>query len=118
MSNKTGPCRALIAYGLRGSAIILATDNADLARETDAVSDGAEDCGLTADGNERAGLYLFEGEGTWRVHVGFEGDKDVELEWEGTERPVLPHELPALLALAPPDEELLAWGADYREESP
>src|ERR1051325_2656481 len=97
MPNQTGPCRALIAFGARGSAIVIATDNAALAQEIAAVSDRAEDVGVEADGNEDPGIYLFEGEGIWQTYTDFEGGKDVELEFDGTTRPVTPTELPELL---------------------
>jgi hypothetical protein len=71
------------------------------------MSSKAEDVGVEADGNEPPGLYLFEGEGMWHTYYDPEGGKDVQLEFEGTTRPVHPSELPelpALLAMKPAEE--------------
>lgn len=120
MSNKTGPCKALIAYGMNGTAVVIATDNRWLAEEIDNIpSDGGEDLGLTADGNEKAGLWLFEGEGTWIVSHDQEGFKDVDLEWEGTEVQAKTEDLPALLSMKPnwEDEVSDAEDSEGRTES-
>lgn len=104
MSRKTGPCRVLLAFGLRGTAIVLATDNADLAEEISNIpSDRAEDLGVEADGNEPPGVYLFEGEGVWCTYRDFEGCSDAQLEFSGTTRPVSPSELEKLLVIRPPE---------------
>lgn len=90
--------RALIAVGMNGTRVVLATDSERITWETEEISDSAEDLGIP-DGPAGAELYLFEGE----PHTYLSGpDYHEETDWRGSTRAVTMEELPALLAMEAP----------------
>ena len=99
---RSGPERALIAVGLGGSAVVVATDGRWIAADIDSISDGAEDIGL--DYPSGPGLWLWEGEGREALSGPPDEPDEIAVEYEGRLRRVEPHEAAALLAMTPPEE--------------
>ena len=84
--------RALIAVGLRGISVIVATDGQWISRYWD----GAEQIRLP----HKAGLYLWTGRARVPAHAPGE---TAHIEWDGATREVEPQELAELLKMEPPD---------------
>jgi hypothetical protein len=96
-SRRSGPIRAVIAVGLKGTAVVVAHDSDWLAADMDGINDMADDLGL--DTEDGPGLFLWEGEGRI-VYFGLE--ESCETRYAGKCRRVLPAELSGLLAMKPP----------------
>lgn len=98
---KSEPVRALVAVGAGGTAVVLATDSAWLGYDIDGISDGCDDLGIEAPRDR--GLWLFEGT---VKETGYHGPEGFEpgTEYDGRCRRPEDHELPALLAMTPPED--------------
>lgn len=99
--------RALLVPDVLGYVRVVATDSACVANTVDAVSTDADECGIIDAGREchEPGFYLWEG--TSRLdYENCEATTPTEVVYEGTVRAVLPNELPALLAMSPPEPEV------------
>jgi hypothetical protein len=93
--------RALLARGLHGSMIVIATNGPWLNSDIEnGPGDCVEDLGLIGPKEcQEPGLYLWEGTGK----IYYSGpDYEPDSSYTGTVRPVTMEELPALLAMEPP----------------
>jgi hypothetical protein len=71
--------RILLARGLAGTCIVVATDSAWVQCEVDAISDGAVDLGI--DEPEEAGLWLWTGELKLECYTSFDNGYEPETEY-------------------------------------
>ncbi len=111
MSDQSGTERALIAVGMKGTAIVLSTDGPWLAFDVEEISSYVDDIGL-CDVPEEPGLYLFEG----KAHSVRYSDGDFNTTWTGTVSHVSPAQVLDLLAMRPPEAPTTPahegdWGA-------
>ena len=105
---KSGVERVLIACGISGTEVILATDGPWVSCEMDNINDLCEQ--TIGDGwtyGMPPGLYLLEITAKIKSHMDtIDGPGEPECEWDGgTCRAVKPEELAELLAMKPPDED-------------
>ena len=102
MQTTSGPIRAVVAAGVAGTGVVVATDSAWLAHDIENMSDEIDDIGL--DHPPGPGVWLWEGSG--KLAPGGPADEPGEQvpEYAGRYRAVEPHELAGLLALEPPEE--------------
>lgn len=101
---KSGVERVLIACGMKGTEVILATDGPWVASEIDNINDICEQTiGEGWAHGMPPGLYLLDI--TAEVHGEMMMDGvEPECQWDGTCRAVKPEELSMLLAMQPPEE--------------
>ena len=95
--------RALIAVGLHGHMVLLATDGPWIANDADAISPNPEDIGIDPLPSER-GIYLWEGVGEMVSYSIQDGCDPPEPAYSGTIRRVRPEELECLLKMEPPED--------------
>lgn len=96
--------RALIAVDIRGTPVILATDGAWIGNDCENFTADAEELGIILPGKvPPRGLYLWTGTGTMVNHGAWDEPEELEPEYTGTLRPVLPEEIAELYAMEPPE---------------
>jgi hypothetical protein len=101
----TESCSAIIAIGHRRTAIVVATNNAWLDMDTDAISDLVEDLGIDYNNYlDQPGVYLWVGTVGTELHSSFDGE-EYETVYKGELRSIKPAEFEALLAMRPPFTE-------------
>lgn len=101
MSDHSNTERAMIAKGIGGTEVILATDGPWIASDVENINDCNLDVGLCSL-PDTPGLYLFTG--TAKTYVSGP-NYEPETDWSGCVRPVKPEEVAELLAMEPPEEE-------------
>jgi hypothetical protein len=100
---KDEPVKALVAFGVNGTGVVVSTDSPGLTYDLDEINDLTGDLGFP-DGPAE-GLFLFEG--VRKVIVDVFGDHDCE--YVGAYRTVLPDEWKGLLEMVPPQQDLDDW---------
>lgn len=89
--------RALVAVGITGTAVVVATDSPLLKFECEEISGHCDDLGLGR--WDESGLFLWEGIASFYARgPNYESDT----EYAGAARAVTPEELADLLAMTPP----------------
>lgn len=105
MKNRSNKERALIAWGMEGRGVILATDGAFVGWEIENGYAGELVDELVGDDPDGAGMYLWEGYGEWSTHMTLDGESEPELYWDGTIRRVPFEEAVKLMEMIQPNEE-------------